>query len=609
MNIRHTLSIFLTLSAVISAALSDGPVADETAADPVSNIIPMKVYMKGELPKSMGTQGDIFWIEDVLVNRMDVTADTGVPRERLPGDRITLVLKGAVRMLVDGKAFTLKERECIYLQGSTSYSLSSADITADIVEIYWPAGGIDHSHNDMPFPVGGVTYGEMYKLYALTSMMRPWEGQSVGTSEPSQYAAPSLPHNRPVHLDALQYSRLAGQPWMHVIQGKRGQLLNMVMSSSETTSPSISGEDRIFMTLRGSLELTVADSMLVLNENNVLWLPKNTTYSGTAGEDGCELLVIMSSSDEEIAQAAKERIARFASIIEPGTTPVLLYDGIMSEPGLSFSEGPSWLNGNLYVTNTTIFGARPGWREQGTLNVLDDDGTLAVLEADLQPVGTFPLPNGNIAATEMIGHSVVELTPEGTVVRTIADTYEGQSFGGPNDLVVDDKGGIYFTDPWGGRLGEVPGTAVYYVRPSGEVVRLTEWNEYRFPNGCILSPDGSKFYLCSAPGRTEAKPSLWLYDVAGDGTIANKRKFADILFGRTADGITIDRTGNLYVATGTGGVQMFDPSGDYIGHIHFPEQAQNCVFGGDDLSTLYVTCRSRIYLIGTTMKGIRLSVR
>jgi len=319
--------------------------------------------------------------------------------------------------------------------------------------------------------------------------------------------------------------------------------------------------------------------------------------------NGCEVMVVSSGAESELAHLLQSRKERFHTIIPLNMEPVLVYDGFMQSPYLSFTEGPSWLNGKLYFTNTFLFSSRPGSMNPAGFNVLDRSGTVTALNYDIQTVGTFPLPNGNITATDFTNHAIIEIDSNGRVVKVLADSYEGKSLGGPNDLVVDAKGGIYFTDPWGGRLGEVPGTAVYYITPTGELLRMTDWNEYGFPNGCILSPDGSKFYLNAAPGMSKMTPQIQVYDVAEDGTLSNKCKFAEVIFGRTADGLTIDQEGNVYVATGTGGVQIFDPSGEYIGHIHFPKQAQNCVFGGDDLSKLYVTCRSQIYSVQTNTRG------
>lgn len=571
------------------------------------NIESCRVINRDNLPKGRGAQGNVIWGNGVLLNWLDVNSDSGIPVETLPGDRMTIVLKGAVRLLADGEVITLSERDCIYLRDGTEYALSPDGLSAEIIELYWPAAILDHSHNDAPFPIGNVTYEAMLNKWNLISMLRPWESLSEKPAGQSQLTEPSLEQACPVNINTLQYCRTEKQPLTRIIQGKRGQACFVRMKPGEEERSKVTEEEQFNIVLEGSVEKTVADSTFILNENDVLYLPKGISHGCKAGDNGCEMLAVLTPANREYTRALRERTAHFHSIIPSGAAPKLCYDGVFGKPGLTFTEGPTWLNGRLYFTNTIVFGERPNSESQGCLYVLNHDGSASILNRTMQVVGTYPLPGGNIAACDFTGNAIVELTKNGKLVRVIADSYEGKTLGGPNDLVVDRKGGIYFTDPWGGRMGDVPGKAVYYIRPDGDVIRLTDWDEFMFPNGCILSPCGSLFYLNTRNRKNN--PEIWVYDVLEDGMITNKRKFAEIVFGRTADGLAIDMDGNLYVATGTGGVQIFDKAGGYIGHIHFPKQAQNCVFGDDDLSTLYVTCHSQIYSIQTKMKGYQYPIK
>jgi gluconolactonase len=74
--------------------------------------------------------------------------------------------------------------------------------------------------------------------------------------------------------------------------------------------------------------------------------------------------------------------------------------------------------------------------------------------------------------------------------------FRGAHLNGPNDLWQDAKGGIYFTDPYyhrdyweKGHKQEQDIQAVYYLEPSGELVRVIE--DLRQPNGIVGTPDGS----------------------------------------------------------------------------------------------------------------------
>ena len=77
----------------------------------------------------------------------------------------------------------------------------------------------------------------------------------------------------------------------------------------------------------------------------------------------------------------------------------------------------------------------------------------------------------------------------------IADSYKGKRFNAPNDLVIDAKGRIYFSDPryLGDEPRELEHRAVYRIDTDGSVVELT--HEVEKPNGVALSPDGKTFYL------------------------------------------------------------------------------------------------------------------
>ena len=92
----------------------------------------------------------------------------------------------------------------------------------------------------------------------------------------------------------------------------------------------------------------------------------------------------------------------------------------------------------------------------------------------------------------MFGHRVDRDDDKGRIVRTLASTFEGKSIDGPNDLVADAKGGIYFTDPQFTPEAKKfqPGRAVYYIKPDGKLVRVIPPNDFAMPNGVLLSPDG-----------------------------------------------------------------------------------------------------------------------
>jgi gluconolactonase len=100
--------------------------------------------------------------------------------------------------------------------------------------------------------------------------------------------------------------------------------------------------------------------------------------------------------------------------------------------------------------------------------------------------------------------------------------YDGKSIDGPNDVITDAKGGVYFTDPQFTMEPTKfqPGRAVYYVSPDGKVTRVTEPNEFAMPNGIVLSPDGKTLFINNCyddeswyPVKSEKDNFIWAYDV------------------------------------------------------------------------------------------------
>jgi gluconolactonase len=222
----------------------------------------------------------------------------------------------------------------------------------------------------------------------------------------------------------------------------------------------------------------------------------------------------------------------------------------------------------------------------------------------------------------MIGHRVIEMSAkDGKVVKVIADKYEGKPIDGPNDIITDAKGGIYFTDPQftPEAVKSQPGRAIYYISPDGKITRLFKPDEFAMPNGVVLSPDGKTLYICNTydnetwyPKETDKDNFIWAYDVKEDGTVENGRKFAELFLpenvldrkgkSSSADGMAVDKAGNVYVGTYVG-VQIINPQGKVIGIINLPSFPVSLCFGDDDMKTLYMVTYNWVYKIRTNMEG------
>ncbi len=264
----------------------------------------------------------------------------------------------------------------------------------------------------------------------------------------------------------------------------------------------------------------------------------------------------------------------------------------LSADGFQFTEGPLWLpSGELifsdipadtiYRSDKTVF-RHPSGQSNG-------------LTLDLE---------GRLIAAEHKNRRVSRTNADGTV-ETLADRYDGKRFNSPNDVIVRSDGMVFFTDPPygleggpGGPNDELGFSGVYAITPAGEVKLLVK--DFKRPNGLALSPDEKTLYIAD----TEAK-HIRVFEVAADGSLGNGRVICEI---RWPDGMKVDVNGNIW-CTGGAGVEVFSPSGEPLQSIRFPQAPANCTFGDDDGKTLYVTARSGLYKVRTTVEGIRPAAR
>lgn len=137
--------------------------------------------------------------------------------------------------------------------------------------------------------------------------------------------------------------------------------------------------------------------------------------------------------------------------------------------------------------------------------------------------------------------------------------------------------------------GELPITqdsgSLYCVTPQGEVT--VQDSGFGITNTIAWSPAGHAFYSgCSRRGVLYAYP----YDKS-TRKIGRRRIFADAIYPGVPDGSAVDSAGVLWNCRHSGGcVLAFSPSGELLHKIDMPTvNITNCIFGGDDLRTLYVT--------------------
>lgn len=261
--------------------------------------------------------------------------------------------------------------------------------------------------------------------------------------------------------------------------------------------------------------------------------------------------------------------------------------------GFQFTEGPVWHPEGYLIFSDIPASRTYTWRPDGTVAIFrEPSGNANGLTLDHERY---------LIACEHSGRRVSRVAADGTAV-TLVDSYGGKRLNSPNDVVVKSDGTIYFTDPPYGiepEQREQPCNGLYRITLKGELELLID--DFDRPNGLVFSADESLLYVDDSPRR-----HVRVFDVRPDGTLANSRIFADMDHPQpgSPDGMKIDTEGHLFV-TGATGVWVFEPDGTCLGVITTPERPANCAWGDADRQTLYITARTSLYRVRTTVPGVQ----
>jgi gluconolactonase len=311
--------------------------------------------------------------------------------------------------------------------------------------------------------------------------------------------------------------------------------------------------------------------------------------------------------------------------IEPKSAP--LPPGLVPEGAAvsvaartSFLEGPAFdSDGTLYFSD--LIGNR--------ILSMTPNGVLGVFRADSGRT------NGNTfdAQGRLISCEGAEQGPGGRrrIVRTdlktgkvevLAERYEGKRFNAPNDVCVDRKGRIWFTDPYYGEDRaslEMGHESVYRIDPDGSVTRVISQPAIERPNGMAISADAKTLYLIDSHPRPGGARKIWAFGVSDAGTpdLSTQRLVYDFGRGRGGDGMRLDVDGNLWVCAGISvprtsgetadvppGVYVITPEGRLLGRIPIPEDViTNLAFGGPDKKLLHVVSGKSVFRVPVSVAG------
>ena len=258
----------------------------------------------------------------------------------------------------------------------------------------------------------------------------------------------------------------------------------------------------------------------------------------------------------------------------------------------SFTEGPaSDKAGNVYFTDQPNDKIIKWNAEDNSLSVFKEPAGRAN--------GLYFDHNGNLLAAADEKNELWRMDKDGNV-DTLLTNYNGKKLNGPNDIWVDPKGGIYFTDPyyqrdyWSRTAAELEDKNVYYIAPDTRKVSVVA-SDLVQPNGIIGTPDGKTLYVADIGDK-----KTYTFTINKDGTLTNRKLFTKM----GSDGMSIDNLGNIYL-TGEG-VTVFNTKGEQIHHIPIDENwTANITFGGKDQDVLFITAMGAIYTLKMNVNGVR----
>ena len=288
-------------------------------------------------------------------------------------------------------------------------------------------------------------------------------------------------------------------------------------------------------------------------------------------------------------------------LLAPGATPEKIVGG------LGHCEGPAW-----HPDGFLLFCNPP----QNRILKLDADGALATFRA---PCGRATAlwfdADGRLVANESHGGTEgarrLSRREKDGAWLTLADRFNGRRLNSPNDLAIDSRGRIFFTDPrYSAReTMELAHESVYRIDPGGALARLDI--ALTRPNGILVTPDGKTLLVADNPASGAARASLWAFDLDSSGKAQGGRIIYDFRSSRGIDGMTFDTADRVWATAGIredAGLYVFeiDPRRNNARRVAFfalPETPTNCTFGGPRRDTLYITTDDALYRLRTAVTG------
>jgi len=279
-------------------------------------------------------------------------------------------------------------------------------------------------------------------------------------------------------------------------------------------------------------------------------------------------------------------------------------------------EGPAWHPDGYLLSSG-----------EGNINKHESGGKVTVFRRGAGSNGLLVDSQRRIVVCESSQRRVTRIETNGSIT-VLADRHGGSKFNTPNDLTMDSKGRIYFSDPrYGPRedmeMKDEQGQlveGVYRIDAPGKVVRVLT-HEIERPNGVLVSPRDEFLYVAdNNNNNVGGARKLWRFDLRPDGTIRpnSRRLIFDWKNARGPDGFKMDRRGRLYVAAGLnqpnppfetadvyrGGLYILSPLGQLLQFVPIPnDEVTNCAFGGPNGQTVFITAGGHLWSVRVETSG------
>jgi gluconolactonase len=279
-------------------------------------------------------------------------------------------------------------------------------------------------------------------------------------------------------------------------------------------------------------------------------------------------------------------------------------------------EGPAWHPDGYLLSSG-----------EGNINKYQPGGEPSVFRENAGSNGLLIDPQRRVVICESSRRRVTRLELDGSLT-VLADQFQGKKFNTPNDLTIDSKGRIYFSDPRYGRRDDMEMRdeqgrfveGVYRIDGPGRVTRVIG-TEVERANGVFVATGDQYLYVAdNNNNNVGGARKLWRFDLRPDGSVrpGSRHLVFDWKDARGPDGLKMDQEGRFYVAAGLnkanppyetadklkGGLYILSPVGRLLEFIPIPnDEVTNCAFGGEDLKTVFITAGGHLWSVRVQTPG------